>query len=38
MPSQPQRCSDCVTVFLSGAVALVVFGGLLVLLLSWLFE
>jgi len=37
MDRVPQRGDDCLTTFLAGTVALVVFGGLLILLLSWLF-
>lgn len=38
MTGPPQRGDDCVTTFLSGCVGLIVFGGLLVLALSWLFN
>ena len=32
-----QSGDDCLTTFLAGAIGLIVFGGLLILLLSWLF-
>lgn len=38
MTPERQRGDDCLTTFLGGCVALVVFGGLLILLLSWMFN
>jgi hypothetical protein len=38
MSAERQRGDDCLTTFLSGAVGLLVFGGLMVLLLSWVFD
>lgn len=38
MSRERQRGDDCLTTFLSGCVGLVVFGSLLILLLSWLFD
>lgn len=37
MSMEPHRGDDCLTTFLAGCVGLIVFGGLLMLLLSWLF-
>ena len=37
MSGERQRGDDVVTTFLSGCIGLVVFGGLLILLLAWLF-
>lgn len=38
MASQEQRGSDCLTTFLAGTVGLVVFGALIIWLLSVIFE
>lgn len=37
MNRPPQRGDDCLTTFLAGTVGLVVFGSLLILVLSWIF-
>lgn len=38
MSADRPRGDDCLTTFLSGAVGLLVFGSLLILLLSWIFN
>ena len=38
MSRERQRGDDCLTTFLGGCVGLVVFGSLLILVLSWLFS
>lgn len=37
MSREHQRGDDCLTTFLAGCVGLVVFGTLIIVLLSWLF-
>jgi hypothetical protein len=36
MSPERQRGDDCLTTFLSGCIGLLVFGSLIILLLSWL--
>lgn len=38
MSPERQRGDDCLTTFLSGVVGLVVFGSLIILFLSWIFD
>jgi hypothetical protein len=38
MSADRQQGDDCLTTFLAGIVGLLIFGSLLILLLSWLFS